>query len=198
MDIAKTILDNVDADPRHKALAQHAFEVAPHEHALAQMLHSINIPQDAKADLWDAKRNSVHDPKITKLYQVAALPKAILDTLESHPNIMKFLMTEEKSAQTEKPKSESKVKEPQAKEPKGDKNRMWIEPSPQAPQSEKTFDPSKPPSALPFTLPIDQPPHLPAEHAHVRASDGSEHIVPNRHLDAIKQADPEMQILNQA
>ena len=63
MDIAKAILDHVDADERQKALAN-AFEEAPHEHALAPMLAQINIPRDAKADLWNAKRQSMHDPKI--------------------------------------------------------------------------------------------------------------------------------------
>jgi hypothetical protein len=118
MDIAKAILDNVEADPRQKALAQHAFEVAPHEHALAPMLTNINIPRDAKADLWNAKRQSMHDPKLTRLAQIAALPKDLLDTAESHPNVTKLLMTEDKE------KSEGKSTSPKAatpKEPKAEK-----------------------------------------------------------------------------
>ena len=82
-------------------MAQHAFEVAPHEHALAPMLAQINIPRDAKADLWNAKRQSMHDPKLTRLAQIAALPKNILEIAESHPNVTKLLMTEDKEKSSE-------------------------------------------------------------------------------------------------
>ena len=73
MDIAKEILANVEAHPTQKALAQHAFEVAPHERALKGMLDRINIPLAAKADLWDAKKNASINPKLHKVLDISQL-----------------------------------------------------------------------------------------------------------------------------
>ena len=127
MDIAKAILDHVDADERQKALAQHAFEVAPHEHALAPMLAQINIPRDAKADLWNAKRQSMHDPKLTRLAQIAALPKNILEIAESHPNVTKLLMTEDKEKSLD-------LKSPHLRRPQKSQNRPKIQPRKRLPK----------------------------------------------------------------
>ena len=99
MDIAKEILANVEAHPTQKALAQHAFEVAPHERALKGMLDRINIPLAAKADLWDAKKNASIDPKLHKMLDIANLPQDLLDKAESHPNVLKALLTDAKPSE---------------------------------------------------------------------------------------------------
>lgn len=110
-DIAKILLANAQAEPNQKALAQLAFENTHHEDALAEHLKGLNIPLETKADLWDAKRITRNDPRLHKLSQIANLPKEVLKTAEEHPNVMKLLMTEEKSE-----KSASEKKEPKAKE----------------------------------------------------------------------------------
>jgi hypothetical protein len=172
MDIAKEILDSVNAEPGQKALARHAFEVAPHEHALAGMIAHLRLPQETKADLWDAKKNAVHDPKITKMMQMANLPKDLLQKVEAHPNAMKLLM--------EKDKEE---KQPTAA--KGGK-----------PTSEKTAE-----SGMQENNPsLDTNAHqseLPEGHTHLRTSQGAEIFLPNEHLPAAQNLDPGLQILNQ-
>jgi hypothetical protein len=107
-DLAKNLLLNSNADEGTKALAQHAFESAPHEDVLAATLQKLPLPQDVKANLWDAKRQSrllPADPKVARLAQMAALPKDVLDVAESHPNVAKLLLAEPKS---ESAKAESK------------------------------------------------------------------------------------------
>ena len=173
IDIAQEILNNAEGEPRHKALALHAFHVAPHEHALAGMIQHLNLPQDVKADLWDAKRNSVHDPKITKLMQMAHLPKDVLEIAEAHPNTMKLLMEEGKEkgeskggAAKEKAKPQGSTKEPKVEEK----------------EAQDAGHPSE----------------LPPGHAHVRGSDGMELHIPVEHLDTARRIDPNLQILNQS
>ena len=116
MDIAKEILANVEAHPTQKALAQHAFEVAPHERALKGMLDRINIPLAAKADLWDAKKNASIDPKLHKMLDIANLPQDLLDKAESHPNVLKALLTDAK------PSEAKGAAKPSGKAPKAPRN----------------------------------------------------------------------------
>ena len=184
MDIAKEILANVEAHPTQKALAQHAFEVSPHEHALKGMLDRINIPLGAKADLWDAKKNStLLDPKLHKMLEIANLPQDLLDKAESHPNVLKALLTDAKPSES---KSGDKGAEKAPKAPKeGNKAGSSTPAGPTSGQEEEP-EVGTDPSGLP---------PMPPGHIHFKATDGSEHYVPHENLGQVAQIDPGIKIL---
>ena len=178
MDIAKTILENVPADPSQKALAQLAFESAHHEDALQPLLEGLNIPQETKADLWDAKKMSRNDPRLHKLSQITNLPKDVLDKAEAYPNTVKLLMAEEKEKEPKAaaaPKTAGGTKAAEAK-----------------PAKENANNPSEAPADM-----AGLPP-MPAGTTHVKASDGSEHYIPHQNLGMAAKRDPGIKILRSA
>src|SRR5438034_5707128 len=55
-DAAQTILAPVQADNAVKAQAWQAFRDSADENDFAQRVGSLNLPQDTKASLWEAKK----------------------------------------------------------------------------------------------------------------------------------------------
>lgn len=95
-ELVQQILDRSGANDGEKALAQEAFNSAPHEGVLAEILPHLELPQHTKADLWEAKHQSaaLSDPKTAKLMVLARLPQDVLETAEKYPQTAKLLVSD--------------------------------------------------------------------------------------------------------
>lgn len=83
-DQAQTILDPVQADNSLKAQAWQAFQDSKDENDLAQKIGGLNLPQETKASLWEAKKGggtsrqtSVTTPGAEQITGISAVPKPV-------------------------------------------------------------------------------------------------------------------------
>lgn len=177
-------------------LANEAYDSTQHEDDLAPILEHLDIPQKTKADMWESKRQSrimATNPKRAKLESMANIPEEVLAKAEAHPNVMKFLMTEE-GQQGQAAGSSSK-----GAAPKGEKSGLKKEAggTKAAGGAVNSNNPTEQATAEAGAQTAGLPP-MPPGTTHVKASDGSEHYIPHQNLGLAAKRDPGIKILRSA
>jgi len=182
-------------------LANEAYDSTQHEDDLAPILEHLDIPQKTKADMWESKRQSrimATNPKRAKLESMANIPEEVLAKAEAHPNVMKFLMTEE-GQQGAGAGASSK-----GAGPKGEKNGLKKEAGGTKAAggaggtggagAVNSNNPTEQATAEAGAQTAGLPP-MPPGTTHVQASDGSQHYIPHQNLGLAAKRDPGIKIL---
>src|SRR5467141_390516 len=89
-DDAQNILSPVQVDNSIKADAWEAFNSAKNENELGVRLQGINLPQDTKAQLWEAKKKTglnLPDPAMQSQQQLISRGKKLM-SVSGYPELM--------------------------------------------------------------------------------------------------------------
>lgn len=205
------VLDEHGVTPEVQALVHNAYNMSSHEDNLRVHLDKIPIPQQAKAEIWQAKRDERIPPgsAIDRLVKATSVDPKTLQIAEQFPNTMKLLMQEKGEGKAEKPGKNGK--EPEAKEPENESH-MEVEgaedktgqPELQSPEKElqqETVPPEgyvQPGYRLPADTSHEQQGRMSqqASMIHFKASDGTMHAVPEEHIATAASIDPGLQIIH--
>lgn len=161
-----------------------AFHTTKSAEDLAQHLQPLAIPDDTKQRLFDAKKKSIPplvdplDKASAAIQRLAALSPQVLETAETHPNVLKTLA----GAATQGEKAST---EPAGASKGADKGKM-------AGGSKKPQPLAQPPrpDGLPHLPPI------PEGHHRILASDGGIHDIPAENIEKAREIDPTLHVLN--
>ena len=145
---------------------------------LEQHLMPMAIPEDTKKKLWDAKKASTPpaNPVTAAVEQIAQLDPVKRGLAESSPNLLKALVAAATPPDKVEPSTGAKTS---PKQPAGGK----------ATQSKPLVQPDRPDG-------LEHMPPIPDGHHRVKTSDGGIWDVPAEGLDAAREKDPNLHVLN--
>lgn len=97
IDRAKEILTSANIPAEQKANAWDAYHDAPNSKHLVARLQYLDLPEEIKQQLYDAKRANEPEPtaldrKVEAIKRMATIPKHVLEDAEKHPVLLKALL----------------------------------------------------------------------------------------------------------